>query len=199
MERRFLAGLLALVLCTGVASAVPYPFEDLIDTWEDYGWPFDAIPVVQGHPFSYQHDVTEVFNAGDTFLNATLELDFTNDLTDGVVSFKGYIVWDNREYAEVAWDGNGFVPVGEVDAGQESLALSVDWLNDDGLLDVTIQVYNYGPNPATAYLDHSRLYGWAESADVGQPPIPEPVTFLTCGLAIAGLGRYVRRRMAVPV
>lgn len=32
---------------------------------------------------------------------------------------------------------------------------------------------------------------------VDQPPVPEPVTFVSCGLAIAALGRYVRRRIPV--
>jgi len=103
----------------------------------------------------------------------------------------GFIKYDFREFVEVAYDGSGWIDIGEVDSGQYPLALDITWLNDNGLIDVTIEVDNER-SMATAWLDHSRLYGTAQVCPNGV--IPEPLTVGMTGLAVAAVGWYVRRR-----
>lgn len=93
--------------------------------------------------------------------------------------------------------------LGNVTTGSTQMFLSVDgnaladWNQtwdtnafNSGVSDLELawQLYNTG-----------NLRGFSlRSTDEGKAVIiPEPVTFLTCGLAIAGLGRYVRRRTSV--
>lgn len=187
------AALVALTAAT--ASADPYSFEDMIDTWTVLGFPVDARPIVEGYPFSYQHDITDSvdFAAGHKVTAASLELDFTTDGTDDVGSewtIFGTVYWDYREYAKIGFDGNTLEDItdysdDDLDDGQYILVLDIDWLNDDGLLDVTIDVYNdFGGllgGTATAYLDHSRLYGTAVV------PVPGAVLLGVLGLSAAGI------------
>jgi hypothetical protein len=186
---------LAMVLCAlvmvfgvvGSASATVYGFEDRIDTWGPFN--ADAAWIGQNCPLSYTHDITDDvnFSGGDIVTEAYLELDFTNDLTDGT-RFFGLVRWDYREFASYAVDEAGAVYMGEVDNENFSgLYLNVDWLNDDGLLDVTVSVSN-DLGTATAWLDHSRVYGTAETA-----PVPEPSTILLMGVGLLALG-YSRKR-----
>jgi hypothetical protein len=194
------AALVALTAAT--ASADPYNFEDMIDGWSyssSEGWyPDPDAPsnssawIFEGSPLSYQHDITDSvdFGAGHKVTAASLELDFTNDGTDDVFEFMGTVFWDYREYAKIGFDGNGLeditdFPDDDLDDGQYMLVLNIDWLNDDGLLDVTIDVYNdFGGvlgGTATAYLDHSRLYGTAVV------PVPGAVLLGVLGLSAAGI------------
>jgi len=189
MKKMLLAAFVTTFLCWGsLAGATTYGFEDLIDTWGFWG---DAVPIAQlTGPLEYTHDINDSVNfaAGDMVTEAWLELDFTNDLSDEYGSkWWGLFKWDYREYATVGWDGSGWVDVGEVDNGQYSLLVGIDWLNDDGLLDVTLKISN-DLGTATAWLDHSRLYGTAQTA-----PVPEPSTFLLLGAGIAGVV-IMRRR-----
>ncbi len=184
------AGIL-LVLASS-AGAATMPFEDVIDTWGPLG--LDTARLVQGSPLTYQHDLNDDIDFADGWVvtDATLELDFTNDWLDGKKLW-GLVQWDNREFAWYAYDGAGWVAIGEVDKGQYPLAVEVDWLNDDGKLDVTVGVWN-AKDSATAWLDHSRLYGTAAGPEPLGSSVPEPVTLLGAGLGVAAIGRYLRRR-----
>ncbi len=195
------ATLVALTAATASAD-MTYNFEDMIDGWSwspSEGWhPDPDAPsnssawIFEGSPLSYQHDITDSvdFGAGHKVTAASLELDFTNDETDDVFEFRGTVYWDYREYARIGFDGNTLVDVtdysdDDLDDGQYTLFLDIDWLNDDGLLDVTIDVYNdFGGllgGTATAYLDHSRLYGTAVV------PVPGAVLLGVLGLSAAGI------------
>jgi len=177
---------IALIGIASIASATTYTFDDKIDNWGVLG--LDAAFISQGNPLSYTHNINGLVNfaAGDLVTGATLELDFTNDTSD---SFNNFLLkWDFREYAKVGFDGNGWVNLGEVDNGQYNVILDIDWLNDNGLLDVTVKVRNE-LGTATAWLDHSRVFGTAETA-----PVPEPGTMVLFGAGLLGLAIYGKRR-----
>lgn len=187
----------ALVALTGATASadmwngVEYDFVDEIDTWTVLGVQMDSRPIVEGLDFSYTHTVDD-FVIPDEYLvtEAWLNLDFTNDETDEVIRGRfGGIILDNREYVEVAWDGSAWHDLGEVGPGQYTLAVGIDWLNDDGELDVTISVSNPGWNLGTAYLDHSVLYG-----NVARVPVPGAALLGVLGLSAAGM--KLRRRSA---
>ena len=172
----------------GFAGATSYNFEDMIDSWGPLN--VDAAWIGQNHPLSYSHDVNDDVNflAGDLVTSATLELDFTNDHTDEYGRF--IIRYDFREFASAAYDGQNWI-IGEVDNGQYDIGFNVDWLNDNGFLDVTVSVWN-PLGTATAWLDHSRLYGTAETHDTA--PVPEPSTILLMGAGLLGLVAVGRRK-----
>jgi len=67
------------------------------------------------------------------------------------------------------------------------MILDIDWLNDGGILDVSVKVSN-PLGTGTIWLDHSRLYGTAEAPDV--VPVPGAALLGMLGLAAA---RKLRR------
>ncbi len=197
----------AFVVCvaclTNSASAGMYTFADTIDTW---GWlETDAVRFTQSSPLHYTHDLNQEVNfaAGDRVTEAYLELDFTNDATEdlgGGDTYKltGLLKWDNREYATVGFDGLAWVEVAsgaEIDDGAYSVVLDIDWLNDNGLLDVTLTVHN-SRSSADAWLDHSKLYGTAMTPQIPDDPTPAVVPVpgaLLLGLLGLATTRKLRR------
>ena len=180
------AAVLAATLA-GNAQAAPYSFEDAI-AWGGLG-----AYVTEGNSLSYTHDLNDDvdFVNGDLVTEAYLELDFNADLSDRYGSFS-FLRWDYREYAQVGYDGSAWVNLGEVDNGQYDIVLDIDWLNDDGELDVTIAVSNPLGN-ATAWLEQSRLYGTAETGT----PVSEPATIALLGLGLIGFaGARARKKSA---
>lgn len=190
MTKRIGCGVVVVLaaMMSGPASAdlwrgTDYDFVDVIDDWTFLCLPSGAALITQCSPLMYSHDITDE-GVPDQYqvTEAWLELDFTNDLTDGYGSVLcGLVRWDYREYAKVAYDGSDWVPIGEVDDGYYPLVLDIDWLNDDGILDVTIKVRT-PLGTATAWLDHSVLYG-----NVAAVPVPGAVLLGFLGLGYAGM------------
>lgn len=186
--------LFLLAFSTGVTAA-PIDFDDIIDSWGT--WCFDSVRISESHPLSYSHDLNDDvdFSAGYLVTAATLELDFANDISDGHGSSStifGSFTYDFRENISLVFDSDTgtFREVGEVDNGQHSLGINIDWLNDDGFLDVTVSVSN-DLGTADAWLDHSRLYGTADNT----APVPEPATILLMGIGLVGLAGASRKKL----
>lgn len=185
MLQKILVAVVGVALLGAPAFAVP--FEHLIDEWEVLGVPVDAVPLVNGVPLCYSHNINSIVDLSTCEVTeAWLELDFTNDEGDSYGGV-GPVQWDLREYAYASFDGSAWTFIDEVDDGQYTILLSADTLNDDGILNVELMVVN-DLDMATAWLDHSRLYGECE------PVIPEPLTASGLLLGSAGLLRYLRRR-----
>jgi hypothetical protein len=207
-KKHLISGLAAmLVVLSGSASAEMYDFEDMIDHWNPFtreaitdpvaienceflDWVTDSVYISECGSLAYTHDLTDDvdFGAGDRIISATLELDFTNDNGDGHF----WIIYDNREYAEVylKYDpaSASYVEVedlGEIDNGQYDLQLDIDWLNEFHQLDVCINVSN-PLGMADASLDHSRLYGTVEA-------VPVPGAFLLGMLGLGAAGVRLRK------
>lgn len=192
------AAFVVCVSCLGSsASAGMYTFVDTIDKW---GWlQTDAVYFTQSSPLHYTHDLNQEVNfaAGDTVTEAYLELDFTNDAaeSDGY-KLTGLFKWDNREYATVGFDGVAWVQVAsgaEIDDGAYAVVLNIDWLNDNGLLDVTLTVHN-SLNSADAWLDHSKLYGTAMTPVIPDDPTPAVVP-VPGALLLGMLGLATTRKL----
>ncbi len=184
--KRLLCFLCTLLLFFGLAGHVGasmYYYEDVIDTWAGYG---DAVPIVENFPLKYNHNINDSvnFGAGDKVAEATLELDFTNDLLD-TICFLPHLF---EEHIYYAFDGSGWSYLDEVDNGQYDIGIDIALLNVDGLLNVELAVTNFSCGWADAWLDHSKLYGMAETAGV---PEPSPMLFL--GLVLIGLSSFRRK------
>lgn len=185
MKKQLLLGLIVLAFPLASLAGTTYSFVDMIDTWGCYNT--DSQIIVGS--FSYTHDISSLVNfaQGDTVQSASLELDFTNDYNDNVYTFRGNIIWDTREFVNLQFDQVSLIEIGEQDNGQYTLSVDTDYLNNDGLLEITISAYNFGPNPASLSLDHSKLSGTAAT-------VPTPSAIILAGLGTCVVTR-LRRRM----
>ena len=201
-KRHLLTAIVTAIVAIGGGSAsadMTYGFEDIIDSWTVLG--VDALPLVEGIAVTYTHDLSDDvdFAAGDSILDAWLELDFTNDSGDGS-KLSGYVKYDYREFVRLDLDGTpSTVYLGEVDNAAYEVQANAAYLNDNHQLSVTINVYNFlgGTSPlnwngatAGAWLDHSRLYGTAGEA----APVPVPAAMLLGLLGLGTAGVKLRRR-----
>src|SRR5690606_38743052 len=85
MKKLHLAAGLAALLSVNAAQAAPISYTDLIEDFSLFGTGFElGVGVaLEGVPLQYHHDINPYLNlaAGDRVLDASLTLDFTNDLT----------------------------------------------------------------------------------------------------------------------
>lgn len=175
MKRMCLAMMLVGAVCGAQAAAS--------SVWQEVTWaPFQ--PITAWTPLTYTHNLTGILGPTDQVESATLTLTFVGDWGDG-----GWL----RPYEVITTDLDGVEWfVGEVDNGSYSRSLAVASLQDRELT-VVMEMLNA---PAFIGLQKSRLDVNYVSTTVGAPHMPEPLTFVTCGAAVAALGRYVRRRVA---
>jgi hypothetical protein len=191
-RKSVIAGMVAaLVACAGGSASADLwngAEYDFVDMWGAVGG--GALRIREGQPLTYSHDITDEGVPQDyRVTEAWLDLGFTNDSGDCVWRLCGTVVWNGREYVQVGYDGADWHSLGEVDNGQYSLVVGIDWLNDDGSLDVAVEVTNQAWNTANACLDYSVLYGDLEAAHA---PVPGAVLLGLVGLSLAGwkLRRY---------
>lgn len=185
-------GLIMLFVLVKAGMAQAYSFSDMIDEWT-VNVPIlgdiqvGARPITTFYPLTYTHDIRDSvnFGAGDHVTSATLQLDFTNDIPCLEMLFPSLFA----ESVRVAYDGSVWHNIGNVDNGQYEIILNTSFLNDNGLLVVTIEVTE--GCLGTAWLDHSLLYGTAEHASV-----PEPETLMLLGIGMLGIGFIAWRKFS---
>ena len=209
MSKKHIGGGIAIVviaIMSSVVSADPYPrtVTDTIDHWNRNGtnWAWEPgdgarrenLRLREGRPKTYTHDLTDLVDFETEFVKeATLDLDFTNMGPDGICTPCGTITipgWE--EWVSLVFDDDiaSWINLGEIDRDNEpveGIVVGTEWINDDGKLDVRINVFNYGCKPATISLDKSTLH-----ATVCQVPVPGAALLGLLGLTTAGV--RLRRR-----
>ncbi len=192
------ACLMALTAGTVSADPITYDFSDTI-SWSGNG----VLITPNNTPFGYQHDINDDVDlaAGDEVISATLTLTFKDDDNDNHGEYWVQTGWgwgngywqqyDNREYVRLAFDGTDwfeFAGGAEIDNTVYTMVVDVGFLNDNGVLDVEVDVWN-ALGTGDVYLKRSELCGTAEVV-----PVPGAVLLGVLGLGAAGM--KLRRRNA---
>ena len=189
-----IAAALVAVMGSPVSADLTYTFTDTIDFtsqdlqvnpyWSTGDSPGNGKMILEGQDFSYEHNINDLvdFAAGDLVTDADLTLDFhDDDPADQIKLKKGIIVDNEEEWVRVGFDGSSWVDIaGEVDTGLYSLVVDIGWLNDGGVLGVTVGVWNNPLRTGDVYLRSSTLSGTAVV------PIPAAVLLGILGLGAAG-------------
>ncbi len=135
------------------------------------------------NPFDYAHKIGSVVNlgAGDLVTDAELTVTFWDDESDSGTSA-------NREVVRVGiWNGAAWTwnQLGDIGTGSYSgPQINVGWLNDDGILDVRLEVTNNGGD---IWLTSSTLTGYAVAA------VPLPASILLGVFAVGLASRKLRK------
>lgn len=169
--------LILVLSLSGAASAESYGFLDIINNWGGDEIPNDPVA------YEYQHDISDDVNfaAGDEVSDAYLWLGFKCGYDD--------------ELTRIQFDDTGWQPVNDLNNNWWGLlTIDVDWLNDDGLLNVALTFQNPGDTPLPI-LYSSVLGGWAQTGSGSPAPVPEPCTMILLGMGLVGIGVPGRKKI----
>lgn len=159
---------MALFVSTGTTEVWATTFN-----YTDY---YDAVPNVFLYKWNTTYNYTHDIN--DNGFNPLTDIITSADITLGLRDDSWFDLW---EYAYFSFDGQT-TSTYEIDTGDYSFSISANLLQNDGLLDVTIN-RTYGD----FYFDDSEL-------NVQGNVIPEPGTFLLLGTGLLGFGIVARIR-----
>lgn len=178
---RVIKGFLAAALLLGsyAANAVPW-------YWDD--WHSDLVKVSDGHPYEYNHNITDGVNGfrpGTDHVNyGLLSILVSDDAIGG--DLPAWLLGDGQETAGFRFDGGSWQVVYNPEVNYLTVFdFVVTSLLQDGYLHVKIRA-----NRGDFLFGISHLEAWGDRA------VPEPAMLSMFGLGLLGLGFFARRRRA---
>ena len=206
----------ALVACMGspvladlVVDDVAGTFVDTIEfsteleDWRGNPYTVDYALIVEGTTFEYSHDLNAGVDGLDiptsnNITGAYLQLDFKDVDLFGYEYDDWFIGANLEENVRLGLDNGAFVEIGEMDDSYGTV-IEIASLNDNGRLDVDIQVYNDPDawNAGDLMLVSSELSGTYEGVIENIPDpienIPVPGAFLLGMLGLSAAGIKLRK------
>jgi PEP-CTERM motif len=178
---RVIKGFLAAALLLGsyAANAVPW-------YWGD--WHADFVTVSDGHPYEYDHNITDGVNGFrpgvDSVSYGRLSILVSDDAPGGDLPW--FLLGDGQETAGFRFDGGAWQVVYNPNVDYFTVFdFVVTSLLQDGVLHVNIKA-----NRGDFLFGISHLEAWGDR----DTRVPEPAMLSMLGFGLLGLGFFARRR-----